>query len=79
MKPRAIGAKKELVRSGAPGGLHKIIEPSDARGVGKDIRPADQLIYYLLLRAPVVIEAAEMRTWGWRGGDFRKRSRRHER
>ena len=60
MRRTAVGAEQELVRTCAPRGLNQVIETADAQCVGIDVGPPHQLIDYLLMRSPVVAEAAEV-------------------
>ena len=60
MEPGAVGAEEELAGAGAPDGLDQVVEAADSRGVGVDVGVAGEEIDGLLLRPPVVPEAAHV-------------------
>src|SRR5262249_2082762 len=61
MQPRSVGAEDQFPRPGAFDRLDDIIKTAHARRVGVNVGQADELIHYLLLRAPVVHKAAQVR------------------
>ena len=61
MKPGAVRAEQELLRSGALDGLDNVIETADTGRVGVHVGQAYKLVHHLLVCSPVITEAAEVR------------------
>src|SRR5499426_453644 len=61
MQPRSVGAEDQFPRPGAFDRLDDIIKTAHARRVGVNVGQANELIHYLLLRAPVVHKTAQAR------------------
>src|SRR5260370_31980688 len=61
IEARAIGTEDHFLCSGPGDGLHDVIEAPYPRCIRIDIGIAHELIHDLLLRPPIVAEAAEMR------------------
>ena len=60
VQPRTVGAEKEFVRTRSPDRLYDVVKATYAGCIGVHVGIADKLIYHLLLRPPVVSEAAQV-------------------